>query len=74
MNLLLTGEDQPQADQPNGLAEGPPMKILILILHLTHHNCRHGAFRVVLLSKACTDKQITRSTECGLPSRLRTYA
>ena len=25
MDLLLTGEDQSQADQPNSLAEGPPM-------------------------------------------------
>jgi len=25
MDLLLTGEDQSQADQPNNLAEGPPM-------------------------------------------------
>jgi len=25
INLLLTGEDQSQADQPNILAEGPPM-------------------------------------------------
>ena len=25
MNLLLTGEDQSQADQPNNLAEGYPM-------------------------------------------------
>ena len=25
-DLLLTGEDQSQADQPNSLAEGPPMK------------------------------------------------
>jgi len=24
MDLLLTGEDQSQADQPNSLAEGPP--------------------------------------------------
>jgi len=24
-DLLLTGEDQSQADQPNSLAEGPPM-------------------------------------------------
>jgi len=26
MDLLLTGEDQSQADQPNRMAEGPPMK------------------------------------------------
>jgi len=25
MDLLLTGEDQSQADQPNNLAEGHPM-------------------------------------------------
>ena len=26
MDLLLTGEDQSQADQPNNLAEGHPMQ------------------------------------------------
>jgi hypothetical protein len=25
MDFLLTGEDQSQADQPDSLAEGPPM-------------------------------------------------
>eukprot|EP00983_Pelagomonas_calceolata_P032657 1023820-Pelagomonas_calceolata.AAC.1 len=25
MDIMLAGEDQPQADQPNSLAEGPPV-------------------------------------------------
>eukprot|EP00983_Pelagomonas_calceolata_P041792 1138208-Pelagomonas_calceolata.AAC.8 len=27
MDIMLAGEDQSQADQPNSLAEGPPMQI-----------------------------------------------
>eukprot|EP00983_Pelagomonas_calceolata_P060909 1146579-Pelagomonas_calceolata.AAC.1 len=27
LDIMLAGEDQSQADQPNSLAEGPPIKI-----------------------------------------------
>eukprot|EP00983_Pelagomonas_calceolata_P065373 1148569-Pelagomonas_calceolata.AAC.1 len=29
MDIMLTGEDQSQADQPNTLAEGPPVHLLL---------------------------------------------
>jgi hypothetical protein len=31
MDLMLTGEDQSQADQPNNLAEGPPSHVNLIL-------------------------------------------